>query len=459
MKRAQSGMTIIETMGALAIASMLVLGLSAMIDTSMEDLEGQQAALHQAQVVGAARRYITENYATLVASSSAATIAVPIAQLKTARFLSNSFSDTNAYFQTPCLLVRQPSPGKLDVLIATYGGQAIPDRHVSMVAMQAGQGGGYITAANPGTARGASWEVNTTAYRGVTCNGTTVLTGTAANDGGHLVSSLFYDGPGQLAMDFLYRNAVPGRPELNQMNTPIKMANAGLVKSGDPCGADAAFSMDVDTRHLLACAKDGKWRIASSWTDSVRNYGNLPATGNTAGDVRMVTALNRAFTFNGSTWVALAVDQNGDMIVPRDVRASRNIDAGGTIHADGHISTDRDVNVGQDVRVGRDVRVQRDIYADRNIRAQNDITAEQMVYGEAGVEGLYVRGYEWVDAPEMQVWDRKNPGDRCHIPQILPDGTIGYIWPIGTFLLDSNSVLLICGNDKHFRYQNNTFAP
>lgn len=92
-----------------------------------------------------------------------------------------------------------------------------------------GQGGGYISAAAPGIARGASWELTTISYRNVACGDTTVLTGAAANDGGHLVSSLFYDGPGQLSTDFLYRDAVPGRPELNASN-PCRALIASLWK-------------------------------------------------------------------------------------------------------------------------------------------------------------------------------------------------------------------------------------
>jgi hypothetical protein len=74
--------------------------------------------------------------------------------------------------------------------------------------------------------------------------------------------------------------------------------------------------MDDATRSLLACGKDGKWQAVSTWKEPVQNYSDLPTTGNTSGDVRMVKALSRAFTYDGSGWVALAVDQNGNMSVP-----------------------------------------------------------------------------------------------------------------------------------------------
>ena len=326
MKRSQQGMTLIEVLGALGIAAVLLLSLGAMIDSSMDEIKGQQSALYQEQAVNAANKYITANYADLVTSTSGGSVAaITLPQLKTGGFLSDGFSNTNVFNQTPCILVRQSSSGKLDALVATYGGQAIPDRNIPLVAMYAGQGGGYISTAVPTTARGASWSLDTTAYRGVACNGTTVLNGSSANDGGHLVSSLFYDGPGQLSTDFLYRNAVPGRPELNQMETPVHMvpgtgAQAVEDDDADPrCTvASGTGKIAVDASgHILSC-QSGVWKRQGFgfWKDPVLNYADLPATGNTAGDVHMVTALNRAFTWNGSSWTALAVDQNGNYMVP-----------------------------------------------------------------------------------------------------------------------------------------------
>jgi hypothetical protein len=50
--------------------------------------------------------------------------------------------------------------------------------------------------------------------------------------------------------------------------------------------------------------------------DPVDTFADLPPTGNDTGDVRMVTALEHAFTWNGASWAALSVDQNGNLSVP-----------------------------------------------------------------------------------------------------------------------------------------------
>jgi type II secretory pathway pseudopilin PulG len=399
MKRTQQGMTVIEAMAALAIATMLLLGLSTMIDASLDDVKGQQTALYQEQVTNAANKYITANYTALVSSTAGGTVdTITIAQLKAGGFLSNSFSDTNAFSQTPCVLVRQPAAGKLDALVATRGGQAIPDRDLPLVAMYAGQGGGYISSAAPATARGASWSLVTTNYLNVACGGAgaDVLTG-AGSDGGHLVSSLFYDGPGQLSTDFLYRDAVPGRPELNKMNTsltmaaPIIMEGSALVTPGAACGSSASFGMDDATRSLLACGKDGKWQAVSTWKEPVQNYSDLPTTGNTSGDVRMVKALSRAFTYDGSGWVALAVDQNGNMSVPDTLT----------------------------------------------------------VYG---IRNNWLSSY-WVEGQSLYVNQPVTAGTPCNIP----NGTGVYL-AIGTIRRDQNGYLLVCAWDSIFRYDDGSLT-
>jgi len=80
--RRQQGISVIDTLGALAIVTMLLLGVSAMIDSSLDDVKGQQAARHQEQVVNAASKYISANYADLVASTAGGTTAtITIAQL------------------------------------------------------------------------------------------------------------------------------------------------------------------------------------------------------------------------------------------------------------------------------------------------------------------------------------------------------------------------------------------
>jgi hypothetical protein len=448
MNRSQRGVTIIEALGAVAIGSMMLLGLSAMIDSSMAELKGQQAAFYQSQAMNAARNYISANYTTLVAGTPtpATVFPVTIAQLKAGHFLPDSFAATNVYGQAACVLIRQPAPQKLDALIATSAGQPIPEMELRAVAANAGQGGGYISTSAPDVARGTSWSMNTAPYRDVPCGGgAPVLTGAAA-DGGHLVSSLFYDGPGQLSTDFLYRNAVPGRPELNQMNTPMRLAGGALVSTGAACGAAAAVAVDSATRNLLVCGTGGVWTGISQWKEPVATFGSLPGAGNVTGEVRMVTALSRAFTYNGTAWVPLAVDQNGDLQVPRHLVAQGDVDARGNITAE------LGMRANGDIRAAGNVSADADVTAGRHARVGRDLTVDGSVYVQGGVQAL------WMQAGAYQIQNISGPGDACNYLAYGPDGMPYIEFPTGTLVRDANGVVMNCALDSTFRYANGRYV-
>jgi len=238
------------------------------------------------------------------------------------------------------------------------------------------------------------------------------LTGTAG-DAGHLVSSLFYDGPGQPTSDFLYRSAVPGRPELNQMNEPLTMAGNALITPGAACGSKAALGVEDSTRSLLVCGKDGKWQKLSTWKEPVARHADLPASGNTLGDVRIVTDLNRAFTYGAGGWAALAVDQDGNLAVPGALNAA-------------------------------------------DVAVSGAVTAQGKVSGAGGVEGNWVKGLYWLEGPSLYISAPLAPGTPCHIP----NGAGGFYWEIGTFSHDGNGRLLACmAPDNKFKYQNGTETP
>jgi prepilin-type N-terminal cleavage/methylation domain-containing protein len=325
----QRGFTIIEALAALAVGAVMMVGLVALIDESMEDSKGQQTALYQAQIAAAATKYIAANYAVLQATATAAApVKVDIAALKTTNFLSTNFNGTNGYGQTPCVLVLHPTADRLEALVVTEGGNPIPTKNLSFIATNSGQGGGFIPSANPGSAQGAfnSWQMPLTNYSGkLNCSGT-------AAGANHLATAIFFDGPGNLSNDFMYRSAVPGHPELNQMNTPLNMRFVAAEDSSDAVGTAGGCIIGDATSYgriavnatgaVLSC-RAGVWRRQGSqyWKDPVANFAALNAlSGNNVGDVRMVTdpawPSPRAFTWNGTAWMPLAVDQNGDLSVP-----------------------------------------------------------------------------------------------------------------------------------------------
>jgi cytoskeletal protein CcmA (bactofilin family)/type II secretory pathway pseudopilin PulG len=467
MQYRQSGMSLLEILAAIAVGTVLFIGLVEMIDISMEDARGQQAAHHQSQVVNAAQKHIAANYVDLKNGTVFGAVkAVTVADLKAGGFLPSSFADTNSYQQNTCVLIRQ-APGAggeilLNALVVSYSGLAIPDRSIAAAAMGAGQGAGYIASTDFTHARGPSWSLDTTLYRPGTCLGGAKPLNGDGTDAGHLVSNIFSDGPGQIRADFLYRDTVPGRPDLNRMNVPLQMASLALVPLGAVC-PDTALALESTTKDVVVC-DGGTWRYSnSSWKAPVADYGALAAVAKTDGDVRVTRDTRRAFVYDGgtNTWTALAVDQNGDLSVPRDLQVDGNIAAEGGLHTKGHIFTDADINVAKNaiitgrVDVTGDVNMAKNVDIGQTLTARGDIAAKQNM----DIDGYFrgkgeVRG-QWMAANAYVADGRTSPGAPCNY---LIGGTVYN--PVGTIIPDATGILLTCSSiDNTFRYSNGQHTP
>ena len=455
--RRARGIALLEVLGALAIGALLMAGLAGLVQQSLDDLKGQQSAHHQAQIVEATRSYLAANAALVTSQTPTAATVLPVtlAQLRAAGLLPAGFSDLNPYGQGSCVLVRRPAPinpanprHRFDALVVTTGAQVIPAKDLPAIAMQVGDGGGHIVGATPGIARGASWQIDTDPFRGVSCSGgAAALLGNAA-DVGHLVSNVFYDGAAQLGADYLYRDRVPGRPELNQMRTPLRFAGQALAGPGESCrdegnAAQPGIAVDRTTRALLTCSDTGVWSSPSSWKAPVVRYADLAAQdGNAVGDVRMVTDLDRAFTYGNNGWVALAVDESNNLKVPGTVFA-------GVVRATQEVQSDGTISAATDMTVGRDMTVRRDMRVAGNIDAEKNVTVGKVVRAD----GLDARG--WLSSPAVSVWDQKSPGEACNYYAPDPETGVPTIqYPFGTIMMDAAWHPLICGPNNIFWYAN-----
>lgn len=343
------GFSLIEVLGALALVAIVSTGAVAMIDAALEDTRAQHAGRHQSKMTEASERYMRENYAALLSATGAGPVAVPVSAL--ANLLPDGFQPSNAYGQTPCLRVVQPAPGRLNALIVGEGGESIPTKRMAYVAVHAGPGGGQIAADNPNVALGAfgSWQVAVDSYGTAPCGA--AAGGPASN---RLASALFFDGPSSAGTDYLYRNEVPGHPELNALEVPLAMRGRAVVVENDTthplCNVADPLSpgrIAVGADGVLLTCQDGAWRRQGSafWKDPVPDFAALPASGNNVGEVRMTQDTSRAYAWNGVAWQALAVDQNGNFSVPGtsasnyvQVRSTQTV--GAACAADGLISKD-----------------------------------------------------------------------------------------------------------------------
>ncbi|MET3133309.1 hypothetical protein AAKU55_003599 [Oxalobacteraceae bacterium GrIS 1.11] len=484
MHKTQRGIAMVEMLGVLLIAAILLKSVTALIDTSMEDNKAQQTALYQSQMVIAASKYLAENYTTLAVPANRGILqTLDSLALKTAGVLPPGMGESNPYGQASCLLIRpRKVDGKdvtvLDALVITAGtaAQAIPERILAFAAANAGAGGGFISTRDTSRVQGSSatWRIDATStpslanFSSANCSG-------HAMAGGSLASALFFDGPGQAA-DFLYRDAVPGLPELNQMNTPLALANNAVVVNGASCSV-AGIAVDSE-RNLMSCATDNHWQRVTSWKQPVGTWLALQDT-DQPGDVRMVMDKHVAFMRTNSNsperseqWAPLAVDNDGNLDVPQDLTVGRHIKtqfltATQHIRANGNVQADQEVKGNTVMAQGNITSVTGDVLVnDGNVDVKKgnvlvdtgnvnvklgDMRAEK---GGAYVDHLVSSDYAAVAS--LQLKHRSNVGDKCHI-RLPPDpktGEIYFMYPIGTLVLDkpdnSPPVAMVCtGHDEN----------
>ncbi|PAU63310.1 pilus assembly protein PilV [Pseudomonas sp. PIC25] len=217
--RRNSGFVSIEIMVVLIVIALAIVKGTQLYMEYLDGLNQQMAAQQQMKVAEAGSKYIKDNFAAVLAAAGPTTPAViTVAMLKNTHYLPAGFSDKNIYGQDYRILTRKPQANQLETLIVTTGGSAAGEIDIRRVAQIIGAQGGYISSTNTTVAQGAAWQVPLSNY-GV------------SPGAGRLATALFFQ-DGAIANDYLYRNAVPGRPELNRMNTALNMGGNNIEAAG-----------------------------------------------------------------------------------------------------------------------------------------------------------------------------------------------------------------------------------
>ena len=288
----------------LFMASLVRLENGAHQSTVQSGVAGQALTLERA-----AAKYIENYQAQLLAATSASTPAIiTVPMLEATRSLTEPANSTDIYGQTWEVAVLQPTSGDLEAFLTTTG-RPLSNLVGINIAQQIGTDGGFypesssVYPAATIMGMGGNWQKPVGNWP--------IAQGELA---------VYVDTSGGTSADYLYRNAVPGDLEANTMNTPLIMAATETV--GTSCTSSGAIAQD-GTGSLLTC-QTGKWTEVGGgqWKPPVASYGALPGSGNTVGDVRLTTDTDRAFAWNGGSWQALGVDQNGNLTVPSTLSAA-----------------------------------------------------------------------------------------------------------------------------------------
>lgn len=301
----QRGFLSIEAMAVLMVA---IAGMTIAWQWLAKDADrktNQATAEHVQIVADATTRWMKDNYSTIAA------VATPTVEYDAATALSGylpaGFEPVSPFGQTYSIRIYKATPTSLQTMVVGTGGAAIGELDLRRIAQLVGAKGGYVSFADPTRAQGSygGWAMPFTNF------------GTSPG-GGRVAVALFLQ-DGSSVSDFVYRNLVPGRPELNSMTTPLIMSAVQTV--GSACATTGAIAQDGNGA-VISC-QAGAWKTqgATYWQDPVATFASLPSCSAAAvWQTRVVANPSvgtgpRAYTCDGVLWQPLAVGDTGNIVV------------------------------------------------------------------------------------------------------------------------------------------------
>ena len=235
----------------------------------------QIAATHHTTVANAAAAYIKDHYSELLLGvpNVGNTTTVSFDTLKTKGYVPPSLSSTNIWDQKLALRVRRasvnPKVVQLEGLVIGEGGKTVTHEIAREISQKIGAEGGYTV--NAGDFCG------TRKVTGVTLCGTRGVWERPLSDfgtavpAGHIASALFFK-DGMVVNDYLYRHRVPGKLELNTMETYLQMGTGATAVEEQPCYSVAGDTTSpllengaiatTDNGLILSC-QSGVWKSQS----------------------------------------------------------------------------------------------------------------------------------------------------------------------------------------------------
>lgn len=442
--RRQKGLSLLEMLAVLALGALLGGAILALLDDDWERARLRADARQHALLAAATGRYLEAQRDGLVTGLATNVASVlPLSALRDAGYLAAGFAALNSRGQQACIVLLRSGAGALDTveaLVGASGGVAPPPADLAEMAAVAGPGAGAIGAEIPLRAQGAfgAWRIEPAAlqpFLGAACPGGPLASG-------QLVSLLRQPLADQDAPAYLARRGAAADAPWNVMATPLGVGAGATATAGTACGADPALALDA-TRALLTCA-GGQWRrqgAGDSWKDTRPRYSALPQD-DRSGDVRMVADSDRAFVARGGgSWQALAVDQNGNLAVPRQAGA-RTLAVRGDLRVGNVDAVSGTLEVGAELRVGN------------NLVAQRNVSAH-----EVNVSGWSIAHAHFINLSANPAW----AGRRCNLPgeKTTPYGQArGVLFPIGSMKHDGNGITMTCQAPwNEFRYMNGQMTP
>ncbi len=310
----------ISVLGAAAMLLPTALNWNHMAFTAqMARIEAQQLAT----ITDAALQYEYANSATLDSPNSSHT--VTIANLIAQGYLPAGTKATDTYGNPITVQFNADGSGNVTGYVVDQGQKVYSNLEAGRLMLDLGDRGGFMPATLAGGQQpnviygsGGTWQLGAPA---------------GVNPGS--IEVKVEPNAAQEADDsrFLWRVQAPNASE-NTMSTPLIMA--ATEPEGTGCSYTGAIAQD-GTGALVSC-QSGQWTAVGGghWKTPVSTYSALPGSGNQVGDVRLTEDTDRAFAWNGGTWVALAVNQNGNLHVPGTGYFGGDLNVSGELATNGY---------------------------------------------------------------------------------------------------------------------------
>lgn len=261
----QTGVTLLEVLLSLTIIASATMGLNQIADRFSDDTQNTVVSSQVRAFGEAAKAYIKDNYAAV---QGVATVTAPalidVPTMVASGHLPAGALTTNAFGQSMCALVLEPVANRLQAMVIAEGGTLIDDLSLGNIASVIGGSGGAVYASNAAVVRGAigGWAMPVATFDNMVNNVNRRCDGTAGNvrlAAGHPAMALWFEN-GDTSSAFLARDPIPGRPELNTMNTPIVMASVQVT--GGACTTVGAIARD-GAGGVVSC-QGGLWKASSA---------------------------------------------------------------------------------------------------------------------------------------------------------------------------------------------------
>jgi len=223
----RTGVTLLEVAIVMMVATAAIGSGGMMYASHLKNQTNMVAAQQMKDVSRAFEQYITDNYAQVLSDTRAmGWLRIPVDEL-VPQYLKQSFNNQNVFGQEYVLAVKRPVSAMpnhtgLDAVVFTTGGEEIPSDRALAIAQTIGTGGGF-------TLKGGSPVQVRATFDGYNLD-LRDFGDPAPDTTGKLVSAIFMGEGGSMTMDYLHRERVAGRPELNRMDTNLDMGDNNIEK-------------------------------------------------------------------------------------------------------------------------------------------------------------------------------------------------------------------------------------